>query len=624
MNPRISAAPDAPPEPPSPRRGPARLSRSVCCALTLIVWTGCTGVVGGTPDDPSGSTDAGCVEPTPSGGTDAGEKSDVLAPSRLLRRTSLALRGTPPTDEEFAALEAAGDDTAQQAFVDAFVDQTLGQPTFYRTMFEHARDWFNIPLTPLTADAPEYGVQQQRAIQRCPAGTAKAGAWKYFRGDNTACDGVKTDGSPVEETALEPWWAPGTTVTLVGAAANTSTEGSINVNGSPVPVTCAAAGPEGTCGCGPNAVRCHADFQQYAGFENFLHYNEHGQRRLVSEEPARLFAHLAWHDRPMTDLILGAYSVAPTNLQAAYVMQGLAGGATGLLADDSWWRPSRFAGAAVDPDHAPSDPLAWREYPVPARNPFLLAERDYRYDPRTQAGPSRGVPAAGMLTSMGFLTGYPRERVRGARALETLACEVLSPPLGQKFNEYRRDPGTEGPCQHCHSRLDPAAIHFKRFAKAGSAFEGYGAKYPMPGVGTEWHWPAQWRTGAYPYGGDPFSHWNRWYAPDTKLTPVTEAQAQLNPEAIFLDFLPPEQTLLGQQGDGTVGPLGFAKLIVAAGAFDRCVVRHLHAQVLGRDIDPAREAGYLDEQVARFLAGGRKVRPFVKSLTQSSLFRRGR
>ncbi|WP_244238898.1 hypothetical protein [Corallococcus carmarthensis] len=603
------------------------MRRSVGWALLLVVWTACTGVVGGTSDDdvdPSGSPDAGCEDPAPSGDPDAGEKNDMLAPSRLLRRAALALRGTPPTDEEFAALEAAGDDAAQRAFVEHFVDQSLGQPAFYRTMFEQARDWFNIPPVARTADAPEYGVQQQRSIQRCPAGTAKAGAWKYFRGENTACDGVKGDGTPVEELALEPWWAPGTTVTLVGAAANTAATGITYVNGNPVPITCATAGPEGTCGCGPNAVRCHADFQQYAGWEDYLHYHEQAQRRLVAEEPARLFAHLAWHDRPVTDLILGTYSVAPTRLQAAYVMQGLAGGATGLLDDDSWWRPSRFSGAPVDPDHAQGDPLAWREYQVPTRNPFLLADRDYHYDPRTQVTPSRGIPAAGMLTSIGFLAGYPRERVRGARALETLACEVLAPPLGQKFNEYRRDPGTEGPCQHCHTRLDPAAIHFKRFAKQGSAFEGYGAKYLMPGVGTAWHWPVQWRKGEYPYGGDPFSHWNRWYMADTKLTPVTEAQAQANPEAVFLDFLPPEQTLLGQVGDGTVGPLGFAKIIVAAGAFDRCVVRHLHAQVLGRDIDPAREAGYLDAQVERFVAGGRKVRPFVKSLTQSNLFQRGR
>lgn len=620
MNPRMSMCLNARLEPSAPVRSPSPL----WWVLPLVVWMGCSGG-GNSPVEPPGdSQDAGCVEPPPTNNPDAGERSDVLAPSRLLRRASLALRGIPPTDAEYAEQEAAGDAAAQRAFVDTFVDRTLQQPVFYQTMFEQARDWFNIPLIPRTADEPEYGLQQQRSIQRCPAGTTKAGAWKYFRGDTTACSGQKADGSPADERSLEPWWAPGTTVTLVGTAANASATGTTNVNGNPVPINCATAGPEGTCGCGPNAVRCHADFQQYAGWEDYVAYNAEGQRRLASEEPARLYAHLAWHDRPMTDLILGTYSVAPTRLQAAYVMQGIVGGATGLLDDDSWWRPSRFSSAPMDPEHSPGDPLAWREYPVPARNPFFLAERDYRFDPRTQTGASKGIPAAGMLTSLGFLNAYPRERVRGARALETLACEVLAPPSGQKFNEYRRDPGTEGPCQHCHRRLDPAAIHFKRYAKQGSATEGHGAQYLMPGVGTVWHWPARWRTGEYPYGGDPFSHWNRWYAPDTLLTPVTEAQAQANPEALFVDFLPPEHTLLGQVSDGTVGPLGFAKLIVAAGAFDRCVVRHLHAQVLGRDIDPAKEAGYLDAQVARFIADGRKVRPYVKSLTRSDLFQRGR
>ncbi|MCP3140964.1 hypothetical protein [Pyxidicoccus xibeiensis] len=592
-----------------------------------MVWVGCSGSAGGIPptEPPGDPQDAGCVDVPPTETPDAGERNDLLSPSRLLRRASLALRGTPPTGEEYAALGASGDDAAQRAFVATFVDQTLQQPVFYRTMFEQARDWFNLPLTPRTADAPEYGLQQQRSIHRCAAGTAKAGAWKFYRGDDTACTGLKTDGSPVDERSIEPWWAPGTTVTLVGLAASVALTGTaLDPNsGRPVTVTCASLGPVGTCGCGPNAVRCHADFQQYPGHEDYVPYNPEGQRRLVSEEPARLFAHIAWHDRPVTDLILGTYSVGPTSLQVAYVMQGLAGGVTSLLDDDSWWRPSRFSSAPVDPEHSPGDPLAWREYEVPARNPFFLAERDYTFDPRTQTGASRGIPAAGMLTSLGFLAAYPRERVRGARALETLACEVLAPPSGQEFNEYRRDPGTEGPCQHCHRRLDPAALHFKRFAKHGDAFEGWGAKYLMPGVGTAWHWPVRWRTGAYPYGVDPFSHWNRWYAPDTLLTPVTVAQAETNPEVLFLDFLPPEQTLLGQVSDGTVGPLGFAKLIVAAGAFDKCVVRHLHAQVLGRDIDPAAEAGYLDDQVTRFIAGGRKVRPFVKSLTQSNLFQRG-
>jgi hypothetical protein len=71
------------------------------------------------------------------------------------------------------------------------------------------------------------------------------------------------------------------------------------------------------------------------------------------------------------------------------------------------------------------------------------------------------------------------------------------------------------------------------------------------------------------------------------------------------------------------GPLGFAKLIVASGAFDRCVVRQLHKAIIGRDVDPAREAGYLDALTTRFVDDGRRVRPLVRHLIASDLFQRG-
>ncbi len=539
---------------------------------------------------------------------------DRLPPLRLLRRASFALRQAPPTDDEYAALQTAGDDAAQRAFVAKFIDDTLASPVFYRTTFELARDWFNIPLVAPTADTPEYGAKQQRVLERCPATTARPGAYVYYRGALNGCDG----GPSLD---IEPWWAPGTTITLAGDAANTSNTGVASKEGNPVPITCDGR-PNGTCGCGPHAVECWYDPGQYPGWAPFVSWNPNGQRRLLSEEPARLFAHLAWHDRPMTDLILGSTSVGPVELQAAVVAEGLAGGAVQLLNDDSWWQPSQFAGKPIDPEHTDTDATAWREYSVPARNPFMLAERDYHFDPRTESGPVKGVPAAGALTSIGFLAAYPRERVRAARALETFACEVLSPPSGQEFNLYINDPGTQGPCQHCHRRIDPAAIHFKRYAKAGTAFEGYGAQYYMPGVGMNWHWP-NFRSGQYPYGGDPFGHWNRWYQPNTTLTPVTAERVMAEPESVFIDFLPSDQSLLGQTSDGTIGPLGFAKMIVASGSFDRCVVRHLHQLVVGRDIDPTAEIGYLDLLTKRFVDNGRKVRPFVKSLTTSELFERG-
>jgi len=609
--------------------------RAAAGVASLALFAACSGTIGAAGPNtapgpqgramPNGYMDPRdvCLPPPLAPPTDGVEPPPVadLTPGRLLRRASLALRGAPPTAQDYDALEAAKD---PQAFITAFIDRALAEPIFYDTMFELARGWLHIPVVAAVADEPEYGVPQQRTLSLCPAGTKHAGAWRYYRDDNRACDALTNEGTPAPTITLEPWWAPGTKVQLVGYAASTAATGTTFLHGNPVPLPCLGT-PEGTCGCGPHAARCFAEPGQYPGWPNYLHTNSRGQRRLIAEEPARLFAHLAWFDRPATDLVLGTTSVGPTLVQAAYVSEGIESGAAQLLADESWWKPARFMTAAVDPHSKAGDPWAWREFAIADRNPYLIADRDYRFDPRIEMGALRGMPAAGMLTSPGFLNGYPRERVRAARALEALACEVLAPPTERNFNVYRRDPAREGPCQTCHTRVDPAAIHFKRHAMGpGYSFEGFGTQVLMPGIGPKWHWPAEWRKGAYPYDRGGFGQWNRWYQADTAMTPVTEEQIEENNEAVFIDFLPPDQTLLGQVSDGTVGPLGFGKLIVAAGAFDRCVVRQLHKQVLGRDVDPASEAGYLELLVAHFLDNDRRVRPFVKHLTTTELFRKGR
>jgi hypothetical protein len=581
------------------------------CVLTAVVGVGCGAPANNTPRETACPAPVDAPEDD-----DAVPVDDTLPPERLLRRASLVLRGVPPTIAELDALQAAGDEDARYAHVDAFVDAQLNDPVFYKQMFELGFSWMHIPLIPRTADAPEYGAQQQVSLRLCDDTTTHPGAWHKVR-ESGACDKPET-------VDIEPWWAPGTTITLVGAAANTTNTGVTSREGNPVTIECNGS-PEGSCGCGAHAIRCHPDFLEYAGFEDFLGFNALGQRRQLAEEPARLFAHLAFFDRSLDELILGHQSVGTTNVQAAYVQQGIVGGRLDLFDEQRWWKTEQFIGDEHDPLHTAGDAESWREYDVSTRNPFFLAERDTTFDPRVDEGPLPGIPAAGVLTSLGFLNAYPRERLRAARALEIFACEQLDPPQGLTFNEYRSDPAVEGSCQHCHRRIDPAAIHFKRYGKSGSAFEGFGASYLMPGVGTAsaWHPPARFRTGEYPYGGEPYSHWNRWYTPGTKMTPVTEAEAEANPEAIFIDFLPPDQTLLGQVSDGTVGPSGFAKMVVASGAFDRCVVRQLHKQVVGRDIDPTTEVGYLDALTATFVDNGRRARPFIKHLTTSATFRSG-
>lgn len=199
--------------------------RRLLGALGALLITACPGnISSGTGDGPDGSTlDAGPLCDAPA--DDAGVFDDLLPPSRLLRRASLALKGVPPTDDEYAALAAAGDDTAQRAFVDAWVDTTLQSPVFYQSMFEFGRDWFNLPLAPPTAHEPGYGLEQQRSIQQCAAAPPNAGKWSYVREDSEGgmaaiCAGRTRDGGVPKELNVEPWWAPGGTVTLVGSSAS--------------------------------------------------------------------------------------------------------------------------------------------------------------------------------------------------------------------------------------------------------------------------------------------------------------------------------------------------------------------------------------------------------------------
>jgi hypothetical protein len=603
----------------------ARYLARISAATLLVVATGCRD--GGSADAPAAAPagrsatleDEDCAPPE----DPAEPPDDVMSPTRVLRRMTVALRGSFPTAEEYDALLATSD-RGKDRWLEAKASELLADPAFYDRMVQVAQDWIQLPPYPNASGAPDYRLLQMRSLKPCEEGTTHAGAYQLVGngGNESPCDGfdqalVDEAGNPLPARLeeVEPWWAPGTTVQVVGRAAVLerfldTDDGRIDCGRRMEAST--VAGRYLDCGCGPHLLYCNGTPR----WHEFKVGSEHGQRRLLWEEPARLFAHLVWHDRPLTDLVLGNYSVGPRKVQAAYVRHGRRTGATQLDDFDGWWRTSTWS-APTDPHHSATDPNAWSEFELETRHPYLLSDRDVRFDPSTDPPEAlAGLPSAGMLTTLGVLTSWTRERVRGARLLEILACESFAPPpADQHFNEYINDPGAQGPCQHCHSRIDPASIHFKRFARHGNRFL-------MLGVG-EWHFPDKWFRNEYPYHGDPWERMNRLWLPGTRMTPVSPEVVDENPEAIWVDFLPPDQTLLGQQSDGTVGPLGFGKMIVRSGAFDRCVVRRLHEAIVGRDVDPVREAGYLGALVDELVAGDRKARPFIETLVTGEAFRRG-
>ena len=139
----------------------------------------------------------------------------------------------------------------------------------------------------------------------------------------------------------------------------------------------------------------------------------------------------------------------------------------------------------------------------------------------------------------------------------------------------------------------------------------------MPGIGP-WLIPNDYTAGHFPY-----ARWRQSYIPNTVLTPITEEELAANEYARFLEFLPAGQSVFGVESDGTVGPLGFGKMLVTSGEFDRCAVRRLSERFLGRDLDPAKEAGYIDALVEKFVANDRQLKPFVRALLREPAFGRG-
>jgi len=257
-----------------------------------------------------------------------------------------------------------------------------------------------------------------------------------------------------------------------------------------------------------------------------------------------------------------------------------------------------------------SNPTEWRELPFSAMHPNLLSDRNYRFDPRSSAVPS-GLPSAGVLTTLGQLGTFGRERVSAARWLQIFACyNFTAPPAGEQFPPLDRDPASGGQCSHCHGVIDPAAVFFKRFGYEPL----YGELY-IGGIGP-WRWPEV-------VNDDPFARWNNTFLHDTVLTPVSDADITRNPDARFLDFLSPASLLLGRSGDGTIGPLGFGKLLVDSAEFDRCAVQQLYERFMGRRIDLATERDLLSSLVAKFVEGQRKVKPFIRYLFSQDEFKRG-
>ncbi|HZO11622.1 MAG TPA: DUF1549 domain-containing protein, partial [Polyangiaceae bacterium] len=324
-----------------------------------------------------------------------------MSPTRLLRRVMLTLTGSTPSTEAYEAMVNAADDAARNALLDKTIDDALASPAFYRSMVAWGHDWISVGFYSNGLNEGAYHGSQSANLMQCGGGTAQSGKW-YVSGDQAECD----DAAAVVNN-VEPWWALGTNIPVLGRAGTGVRSYTTSGNQQ---IDCGlcehdywdnsiAEDPEGKCSCGPKLVYCHPG----SGFANAQRRDPALAAMQVWDEPARFLAHLVWHDRPLTDLVLANYTVAPLRLRHLYVRHGRQNSAHAALDDDTSWFEGPFT-APTDPEHDASDPLAWNEVVLEKLHPDMLAltpdksagaslERTYKYDARTTTDEIEGIPA---------------------------------------------------------------------------------------------------------------------------------------------------------------------------------------------------------------------------------------
>ncbi|MCA9545363.1 MAG: hypothetical protein KC613_13255, partial [Myxococcales bacterium] len=234
-------------------------------------------------------------------------------------------------------------------------------------------------------------------------------------------DGTRREGYVL----VEPYWAPGTEVKVCAAEAGLELQAN---NGASCDDYTGMV--TGTCGCGPNLMRC-------ASYDVALELADAFREQVLQMVQAPIA-----EGRPYTDMLTSDAELLNGPLVHYY---------------------RHLAPMAVDP-------IVLRGPVAPADLPDIpYTDKAWRPAPREHA------EHAGVLTSVAYLLRFPTARARANRYYHAFLCQpFVAPPDGLPSPN---DPCSSEPdlrercgCSSCHTQLEPAAAYWGRFAEAGTLY----------------------------------------------------------------------------------------------------------------------------------------------------------
>lgn len=356
---------------------------------------------------------------------------------RYLRQLTLDLFGRVPTERELEAL------VEREAIDESVVDDMLASPEIATLVRRHHSDllWPSTEALDiinagsallLPAQFYEFGGDPERLFLLFTG--------FYERGGLVPCkdepaewdaegrlvfedmpDGTRREGFVM----VEPYWAPGTEVKVCALEARIEPFSEAGAD-----CTTANGLTSGGCGCGPMLERC-------ASFDAVVRIT-----RSLQEQLLRMVAAPIDEGRPYTDMLLGSTELVDGPL--AHYYRHLV-----RMGTDPIIQVAPVDVAAL-PDIAFTD-LTWHS-----------VERSNDLH-------------SGILTSMSFLLRFQTGRARANRYHAAFLCDPFVAPDAPLPSAD--DPCSDEPnlrercgCNYCHSRLEPAAAWWGRFADAGTMF----------------------------------------------------------------------------------------------------------------------------------------------------------
>ncbi len=221
----------------------------------------------------------------------------------------------------------------------------------------------------------------------------------------------------------------------------------------------------------------------------------------------------------------------------------------------------------------------------------------------------RGPQHAGVLTTSSFLLRYPTQRARVSHFWEAFLCKSFAPPPDASLPPAEDACNRENNlakrcgCNHCHATIEPTGAHWGRYGERN-------AVYLDPSRYTKY---------------DPRCR-------DCALSGNTACDGQCGPY-VMQAFDGDGAASLGllktylyrtteDEANIEAGPRLLVDRMMQTGDLERCAVKNLWHEFLGRAMTTTEQNLYMKQLVTSFAGGGFKVKDLLTKLLSTDAYRR--